>query len=373
VQEAVAEQLGVEPSAVTVHVTLLGGGFGRRLGWDMELEAAEVASHLEHPVQVVWSRTDDLRNGYFQAASAHRLRAGLDASGRPVAWEHRKASTPHNARGRPSAERFADPDTVRYWAWGTYDTPYAIPAMRTSYRVVEAPVAIGPWRAVFSPSSVFARESFLDEIALATKRDPLELRRELLGAGDPSIPAVIEPGEQRVDRRRLRAVLERAAAEADWTRPPVAGRARGIACNSFHTQTCVAYAVEVSPRESPAPDELPFRVERVVAAVDCGLVVHLDGARRQVESGIVWALSNLKTEVRFARGGALPANFDEFPIATLDETPEIEIHFLGADAERPLGLGEPTVCPLIPAALNAVARLTGKRIRRLPFRASDLA
>lgn len=373
VQVLAARQLGLEPAAVTVHVSLLGGGFGRRLGWEMDLEAAEIASRVPHPVQLFWSRDDDLRHGYFQAAAAHRLFAGLDAGGRLVAWEQRKASTPHNARGKPTPEQLRDPDQVRSWSWGVYDNPYAIPDLETTYTAVEAPVPIGPWRAVFSPSSVFAREGFVDEIAEAVGRDPLELRLELLGADDPAIPQVARPGGERVDRRRLRRVLETAAEAAGWGTPLPAGRARGIACNVFHTETYVAYVAEVSIRKQPPPGALPFVVHRVVGAVDCGVVIHRGGVMQQVESGVIWALSAMKTEIPFEKGRPLPANFDQFTPLTLDETPEIAAHLVDSGDPRPHGLGEPTVCPLAPAVASALSRLVGHRVRRLPVTAADLA
>jgi len=373
VQRFVAVRLGFAPDRVDVHTTLLGGGFGRRLGWDMELEAAEIASKVAYPVQLFWSREDDIVHGYFQAASAHRLSAGLDAAGRIVAWTHHKVSTPHNARRPVPPERFADPEYLRGSAWGTYDTPYAFPAFESSYTVVDAPVPIGPWRAVFSPSSVFARESFLDELAERLGKDPVAWRLELLGANDPSVPPTIDVGSEHVDRRRLRRVVELAAARAGWGRPLAAGRARGFACNVFHTETYVAYAVEVALSPKPRPGTLPFVVERVAGAVDCGLVVNPDGARQQIESGIVWALSQLKTEVVFEQGRARSDNFDRFEIATLAECPEIDVELVASERDRPHGLGEPTVCPLAPAVASALSRLAGKRIRKLPVTATDLA
>ncbi len=373
VQRLATVLLKLEPAAVTVHVPLLGGGFGRRLGWEMDREALEIAARVPHPVQLFWSREDDLRHGYFQAAAVDRLFAGLDTDGHLVAWEQRKATTPHNARGKPTPEQMRDPDHVRSWSWGVYDNPYAIPDLETTYTAVEAPVPIGPWRAVFSPSSVFAREGFLDEIAEALGRDPLELRLELLGADDPKMPQVIEPGGERIDRARLRRVLETAAKAAGWGKPLPKGRARGIACNVFHTETYVAYVAEVSLREQPPPGALPFRVHRVVGAVDCGVVIHRGGAVQQVESGVCWALSNMKTEVAFEKGRAHPANFDEFTPLTLDETPEIETHLVDSGDSRPHGLGEPTVCPVAPAVASALSRLVGHRVRRLPVSAADLA
>jgi len=371
VQAHAARTLGVDPGAVTVHVTLAGGGFGRRLGWDFDLEAVEIARRIDAPVQLLWTREDDLAHGYFQAASAHRLEAGLDAGGRVVAWDHRKASTPHNARRKPTAAELADPAYLADSSWGVNDQPYFFPAVETSYRVVEAPVPIGPWRSVFAPSSVFARECFLDELAQAPGRDPLALRLELLGAADPGIPAVAEPGGSRVDRRRLRRVLEAAAAAAGWRRPTAAGRARGLAADVFHTETYVAHVVEVARRPEPRRGELPFTIERVVVAVDCGVVVDPDGVAQQVESGVLWSLSNCLGETTFADGRAREENFDRFRVARFGESPRaIETHLVPNDDQRPHGIGEPVVNSFAPALGNALAALTGRRPRRLPL---DLA
>ncbi len=370
-----AQLLGIPRENVTVHVTLLGGGFGRRLNWDFDLEAIRIAAALPGtPVHLVWTREDDIRHGHFQAASAHRLRAGIDADGRIVAWEHRKASTPHNARGVPTAEQKRDPDTVRGWAWGVYDTPYAFPAFEATYAVVDAPVPIGPWRAVFSPPSVFARECFMDEVAQSLGRDPLALRLALLDSDAPGIAPTFTIADQLVDRRRMRAVLERVADAAGWDRSVPQGHALGIAGNAFHTGTYMAYIVEVSLLPEAGPGRLPFRVHRVTGAIDCGLVINPNMVRQQVESGVVWSLSNMKNEMTWRGGVAQQQNFTDFPVVTMDETPPvIEAHLVGTDVERPYGVGEPVVCPLAPAVANALSRLVGRRIRRLPVRAADLA
>lgn len=371
VQNRSADALGIPRDQVTVHVERLGGGFGRRLGWDFDLEAVEIARRVDFPVQLVWSREDDLAHGYFQAACAHRLRARIEA-GKVVAWEQRKISTPHNARSPVKEEELRDPEYLADSSWGVTGNPYAIADLETSYTVMRAPVPIGPWRAVFSPSSVFARECFVDELAEKLGRDPLALRLELLGAADPAIPAQARPGGERLDRRRLRAVLELAAAKAGWSAPPPPGRARGIACNVFHTETYVAYVVEVE--RAPAPlSELPFRVARVVGAIDCGVAVHPDGVVQQAESGILWSLSNVKTAMTFERGRATSTNFDSFRPARIADTPEIEIHLVPSDDERPHGIGEPTVCPLAPAVVSALSRLVGRRLRELPVTAAALA
>ncbi|HZD05401.1 MAG TPA: molybdopterin cofactor-binding domain-containing protein, partial [Longimicrobiales bacterium] len=259
VQAYGARLLGIPAENLTVHVTLLGGGFGRRLGWDFDMEAIRIARALPGtPVHLLWTREDDLRHGYFQAASAHRLLAGLDGEGRILAWEHREAATPHQARGVPTPAQLRDPAFLRASAWGVYDTPYAFPAFEASYAVVEAPVPIGPWRAVFSPPAVFARECFLDEVAGALDRDPLELRLELLDDSDRAIDATFVVDGDLVDRRRMRAVLETVAEEGGWGRNAPEGRALGLAGNVFHTGTYMAYVVEVSLRRDAAPGELPF-------------------------------------------------------------------------------------------------------------------
>lgn len=372
--------LDVPRENVTVHVQLLGGGFGRRLGWDFDMEAIAIARAIPGtPVHLVWTREDDIHHGYFQAASVHRMRAGLE-DGRILAWEHREACTPHNARGpAPTAEQLRDPDTMIGYAWGVYDTPYAFPHIEASYAAVQAPVPIGPWRAVFSPPAVFARECFFDEAAEALGRDPLELRLELLDSSNPSIaPTFValadDDGEQGVDRRRMRAVLEAVGREGGWGRSVPEGHALGLAGNVFHTGTYMAYVVEVSLRPDARAGELPFTVHRVTGVIDCGLVINPDGVRQQVESGVVWSLSNMKSEMTWRGGVAQQDNFHQFRVLSMAETPRsIDVHLVGTDADRPHGVGEPVVCPLAPAVANALSRLTGRRIRRLPVRGEDVA
>ncbi|HVR43721.1 MAG TPA: molybdopterin cofactor-binding domain-containing protein [Thermoanaerobaculia bacterium] len=375
VQAAAARLCGIPAEAVKVNVMLLGGGFGRRLGVDFDREAIEVANRIEGtPIQLVWSRDDDMKHGYFQAASAHRMIAGLDENGRLVAWEHRKVSSPHNARGVPTEEDKKNPDTVRRWAWGVYDSPYAIPAAEMTYVPIDSPVPIGPWRSVFSPPSVFARECFLDEVAQQTRRDPLELRLALLGADDPSIENRYEIAGGGLDRARMRGVLELAAEKAGWGGRPAAGRSVGLAGNVFHTETYIAYVVEVSLRKSPRAGQLPFVVHRVVCAIDCGVAVNPNGIAQQVESGVIWSLSNMKGEITVREGRIQEGFYSDFPVVMIDETPgSIETHIVESDDPRPHGIGEPVVCPLAPAVANALSRLTGSRIRRLPVRASDLS
>lgn len=363
-----AEVLDLDPSRVHVNVMLIGGGFGRRLGHDFDREAVEIARQLPGTtVQLLWSREDDMRHGYFQAASAHGMVAAVSEDGRIDTWIHRKVSSPHNARRPVSEANKRDPEFVRGHSWGVYDTPYFVPSMEMSYTVVDSPVPIGPWRSVFSPPSVFARECFLDEVAVELGRDPFDLRLELLGATNPEIPERLEIGGNTIDRPRLVNVLRSVRELARWGSRVPEGWSRGIACNVFHTETYIAYVVDVSLETDPRPGELPFRVERVACAIDLGVAVNPHGVEQQIESGIAWSLSNMKGEITFRDGRAEQAYYSDFPVAMIDDMPRsIDVVIVPSDDERPHGIGEPVVCPFAPAVANAVSRLTGERIRRLP-------
>ena len=358
VQERSAQLLGIAADKVTVHTTLVGGGFGRRLGWDYALDAVEVAKTVEAPVQVFWTRADDMRHGYFQAPSVHRMKAVLDDSGLPLLWHHKKVSTYHNARRAVTSAQMQDPEYHRGVSWGVYDVPYAIGAIETSYVYVPTHVPIGPWRAVFAPSSVFARETFFDEIAVAAKRDPLALRLELLAAA----PEIVEAGTLKISRPRLRRVLETVAAKGKWGETLPKGRGRGIACNVYDGVTHVAYIVDVTVKNDRV------RVDKVVCAIDCGLVVNPSGVEQQVEGGVIWGLSSaLKGAITIRNGTVEQSTFADFEVLRLDDTPPIETHILPSELP-PMGVGEPTVAPIVPALINAIYAATGTRIRRLPVR-----
>lgn len=367
--------LGVPGSAVRVNVTLAGGGFGRRLNTDFDQEALEIAKQMEGtPVHLTWTREDDIAHGHFQAASVHRMVAGLDEHGSLVAFEHRKASSPHNLQFQPPEAMTKNSQVVREWAWGVYDSPYWFNAAEMTYSAVNVPLSIGPWRAVFSPSSVFARECFIDEIAHETQKDPIDLRLEMLGKGNAEIPENFEIAGELIERPRLHRVIETVAKVSGWGERLPNGRAMGMAANFYHTGTQIAYVVEVSKRSRTDTGQLPFVVHKVVCAVDCGLAINPNGVRQQVESGVIWALSNMKNEITVREGRVQESNYDSFPVTMIGETPPIiDIHIVGSDAEAPHGLGEPVVCPLTPAVVNALSRLAGKRIRALPIRAEDLA
>ncbi|HVE70418.1 MAG TPA: molybdopterin cofactor-binding domain-containing protein [Thermoanaerobaculia bacterium] len=358
VQDRCAQLLGIAPEKVSVHTTLVGGGFGRRLGWDYALDAVEVAKAIGKPVMVFWSRADDMQHGYFQAPSVHRMKAVLDEDGLPVLWHHRKVSTYHNARRQVTSAQLQDPEYHRGVSWGVYDVPYAIGAIETAYVYVPTHVPIGPWRAVFAPSSVFARETFFDELAVAGKRDPLKLRLDLLAAA----PEIVEAGSLKISRPRLRRVLETVAAKGRWGEKLPKGRGRGLACNVYDGVTHVAYVVDVTAVKGK------IRVDKVVCAIDCGLVVNPIGIEQQVEGGVIWGLSSaLKGAITIRDGIVQQKSFADFEVLRMNETPLIETHIVGADAPSPYGVGEPTVAPIVPALVNAIYAATGKRVRRLPL------
>ena len=322
------------------------------------MEAVESARRVSGPVQVVWSREDDIRHDMYQAAQVNRLTAALDARGMPVAWRHEVADYHLTMFGdfNPNYDPAADGDP-----WGAFDTPYPFANLDVTLALSRSPVPTGAWRAVTYPAAVFARECFLDEIAVATRRDPVELRLALLAS--PSAPGQSPPGLD--NTARLRNVVRLAAERAGWGRPlPTTsdGRrwGRGIACNAYHNQTMVAQVAEVSVGNSG-----DVRVHRVVCAVDCGQVINRSGLEAQFEGGVMWALSAaLKGEVTFANGATVQSNFNDFPVMRMREAPRVEVH-VAPSTIRPLGVGEQPVPAVAPAVFNAVYAATGRRVRQV--------
>ncbi|HET7426198.1 MAG TPA: molybdopterin cofactor-binding domain-containing protein [Gemmatimonadales bacterium] len=344
----VAETLtGFDESAITVHTTLMGGGFGRRGEMDWVIDSIRVSKALGRPVQVVWTREHDMQHDNYRPASYHVLRGGLDASGRITAWTHRVVAPSiigwHAPVALPASSGAAAGEALD----GAADLAYAIPHLRVDYCPVTTPVPVGWWRSVFASQNCFANETFLDELARAGGRDPLELRRELLA-----------------DSPRHLAVLNLVAEKAGWGTPLPAGRGRGVAIHKFFSDAIVAEVAEVTVREGA------IRVDRVVCAVDCGLAVNPDAVRAQMEGGIVYALSAaLKGAITLEGGRVKQSNFHDYGVLRMSEMPRVEVHIVES-LETPRGVGEPAVPPLAPAVANAVTMATGRAIRRLPIQSA---
>jgi isoquinoline 1-oxidoreductase beta subunit len=339
---AAAEAAGLAPERVTVHMTQCGGGFGRRHQHDFVKQAVLLSKTAGAPVQVVWTRDDDLRHDFYRPATYNVLRAGLDATGAPVAWTHRIV-----APGVATQMGFVEKDKADWSSIdGAENLPYAIPNLEVDLHTWDPGIPLGWWRSVASSQNAYVTECFLDEIAAATGRDPYELRRGLL-AKQP----------------RHLAVLDLAAKKAGWGTPPPAGVARGIAVHACFG----SYVAQVAEVEAGAG---AVRVRRVVCAVDCGTVVHPDLVKQQMEGGILYGLSAaLREGIAIERGRVVQANFDEYAVLGIGESPAIEVH-LAPSGDPVGGIGEPGVPPIAPAVANAVAKATGQPVRRLPILAT---
>jgi isoquinoline 1-oxidoreductase beta subunit len=337
----VARALGIEPEQVKVHVTFLGGGFGRRSMTDFPVEAALVSKAVGEPVQVVWTREDDMRHDYYRPAGRNELRAGLDAAGRLVAWHHR-VRTPSIGKQLfgAAARAGGTPDVLE----GAIGFPYGAGAIRIEAAMPEVGLRLGWWRSVYASQNAFPEECFIDELAAAAGKDPLAFRLEHLPAG-----------------HRLRGALQLAAEKAGWGKALPEGHGRGIACHtSFGSH--VAEVAEVSVEKGR------LRVHRVVAAVDLGVALNPDSVEHQVEGAVVYALSAvLRGEITLARGAVVQGNFDDQEPLRIHEMPAVEVHLVPS-REAPGGIGEPGVPPLAPAVANALFAATGRRLRRLPIR-----
>ncbi len=356
-QERAATAIGLRPEQMKVNVALLGGGFGRRGGTDFSTEAAQVAKAVGGgPIQVVWDREDDFRHDLFHPATLHRMRAGLDASGAISAWAHRIAG-PAVLRSWMGGQK--SPVQASVESNGAYDIPYAIPALKVDFAEVEAPMPLGWWRGIEIVPNVFARECFLDELAHASGKDPLQLRLDLLGN-----QGRVKFGRDEADIRRLKKVLQVAAEKAAWGRKLPAGHGLGLACHAYDGRTYAAQVAEVSIENGR------LRIHKIICAMDCGLVLNPLGLEAQVEGGIAFGLSALFTQITWEKGRTVQTGFLDFPILRLADMPAVETHIVPS-SEAPSGMGEPPVPVVIPAVLNAVFAVTGKRVRRVPLDISE--
>jgi len=345
-----AATAGLPPERVKLHTTYLGGGFGRRANpvSDYVVEAVKVARAAKAPLKLVWTREDDLRGGYYRPLWHSRIAATLGAEGAIESWTHTIVGQSFIAG--TAFEPFIIRDGIDGTSVeGAADLPYAIPNVRVDLHTTQVGVPTLWWRSVGHSHTAFVVESFLDELAHARGADPLALRRALLAA-----------------KPRHLGVLELAAEMAGWGGPLPAGRARGLAVHhSF--ESWVAMVAEVS-LERGRP-----RVHRVTAAVDCGRVVNPDTVRAQVEGAVGFALTaTLYGEITLEDGRVRQSNFHDYKMLRIPEMPEVAVHVVPSE-EPSTGIGEPGVPPVAPAVGNALFALTGKRVRRLPIRAEDLA
>lgn len=355
---AVATRLGLRLDQVVVQIPLLGGGFGRRLNADFSVEAALVARQLTAPVQVMWTREDDLGHDFYRPCARHRLEACLDERGFPRAVRHRLCDPAIHATYEGAAAK----QLGRGESNGIANAFYRVPHRVSEYSLLACGVPRGWWRAVHTTHTAFALESFVDELAVTARVDPLAYRMALIDAppvlSPPSGPAAVFAPQ------RMKDCLALAADRAGWTTPAPAGRARGIACSGFDHMSYAAMVVEAS---------LAGRrviVHRVVCAFDCGTVINPDGARAQVEGAIIQGLSAaLHERITIERGRVVETNFHRYTLLRIDQAPAaIEVHFIARPEVAVTGLGEPALPPVAPALGNALFRLTGQRLRTLPFK-----
>ena len=354
-QGTVAQIAGLKPETVVVHTMLMGGGFGRRYQADFVTEAAQVAKQAGKPVQLLWTREDDMTHDFYRPAAYHQLQAALDAGGKPLAWRHHIATTSIRAFWSPNG-----PKPEQQEVGGAVDLPYAIPNIRVEYSNPKSHVPVAWWRSVEHSINGFVTESFLDELAAAAKQDAVQFRLALLKGGrdigDPMWPENVH-----MNTNRLATVLSLAAEKAGWGKTLPAGRGRGAACH-YSFNTYIAQVAEVSVTGNKV------RVHRVVCAVDCGRAINPDGIKAQMESGIVYGLTAaLKGEITIEKGAVKQTNFDRYPMLRIDEMPAVEVYIVPSQ-EKPTGVGEPATAVIAPAVGNAIFAATGKRVRRLPIK-----
>jgi len=346
-QGAVAAVLGLKPEQVKIHTLMAGGSFGRRANpfSDYVIEAARIAaSQPGIPVKLVWTREDDTRRGYYRPAYAHRIRATLAEDGMPLAWEQRIAG--QSILKGTAFEGFLVKDGIDSTSVeGASTLPYQVPNMRVELHTVDPGIPVQWWRSVGHTHTAFSTEVFIDQLARAAGRDPVEYRSQLL-AKHP----------------RHLGVLKLAAEKSGWGTPLPKGRARGVAVHeSFNS--FVAQVAEVS-----LLDNGQFKVERVTCAVDCGVAVNPDIIRAQMEGGIGYGMSPaLVSEITLKDGLVEQSNFHDYQVLRINQMPEIDVHIVPS-AEAPTGVGEPGTPPIAPAIANALTALTGQTFSKLPLR-----
>ncbi len=338
-QYGVAAAVKMPPEKVFIHTTFLGGGYGRKLELDFQIQAAQIAQAAGKPVKLVWSREDDMKHDFYRPISLHQMTAGLDDKGNIQALHFKMTSPSVTARAFPPVvQNGKDP----FMAEGSENLTYKVPNLSIENVIHDTGIRVGYWRSVSNALNAFAVESFMDEIAAQTKKDPVQLRMDLL-AHD----------------KRSQNVLKLAAERAGWGKA-AAGRALGVAqMECYGTHSAVVAEVSMT-KDGP-------KVHKITAVVDCGIVVHPDQALAQMESGILLGLgSGMKNEITFKDGVVEQNNFHDYQMLRMSEVPQMDITFVSS-AAAPGGLGEVGVPLVMPAVANAIAALNGKRVRKLPL------
>lgn len=363
-QNLVATVLGIAKEKITLHMTRSGGGFGRRLSSDFIIEAAAIAKRVKAPVKLTWSREDDLRHDHYRAGGFHFLRGGVDAKGKLVAW-HNHFITFAN-RINKDGKSILQPGSGGNLNGDEFPGRWVENCL-LEQTPLECGIPMGPWRAPGSNVFAWVFQSFIDELAHASGRDPLAFRLELLGDKD-IMPGTGERG-QPFNVARMKNVLQQVAAKSGWGQRPMAkGQGQGIAFHFSHR----GYIAEVA--EVTVSKDGKLRVDRVVVVSDVGAqIVNLSGAENQVQGSVLDGLSTLLyPQIDIARGRVVQGSLAEYPLLRMPEaTAKIEVHFLKTDFPV-TGLGEPALPPLAPAVCNAIFAATGKRVRQLPLTRTDL-
>lgn len=364
---AVKMVTGLPDEAIEVNATYMGGAFGRRSGQDFTIDALEISKALEIPIQVIWSREDDMRHDYYRPATYNTLKASVK-DGKISGWQHAIAAPSISAyfmspevvgAALPSwlpngVVNFASNTAQRLYrgtlddkstAEGAADLPYDIESVKVSTHFIDKGIPLGYWRSVGHSQNAFIVESFLDELAHLMEKDPYQLRMDMLSK---------YPEHQ--------AVLKLAAEKANWGNPP-AGRYQGIAVHkSFFSYVAEVAEVSITGKQ--------INVHKVTCAIDCGQAINPDIVRQQMEGGILYGLTAaLKGKITLDKGGVEQGNFDTYPLLRMNEAPVVEVHILASN-KAPTGVGEPATPPIAPAVANAVFAATGQRLREMPLRLS---
>jgi isoquinoline 1-oxidoreductase subunit beta len=343
VKDELANTLKIPRDNIIVHILFNGGAFGRRLYPDFATETAHISKAVRKPVKLIWTREDDTQLGPFRPLTFSSMKAGLDASGKPVAFQHKVIGPSISSTMDEKRDNTGESSDMTE---GISSQKYELPNMKNEYVFAEIPIPLAAWRSVTSSTLAFAHECFIDEMAVKAKRDPMAYRLETLLTQDS-------------DTKKLLMKLKEVS---HWDKPLPPGWGRGVAQYEFFAGLA-GYVVEVSPRKGAG-----VKIEKVYGVIDLGTVVNPDMTSLQIEGAATMALSAAtKNGITFKNGQTEQTNFHNNPIVRINEMPEVEVHILADGGPTIKGVGEPGIPPFAPALANAIFAATGKRVRRMPF------